>query len=158
MFHWIKLIEKSASKLIIEESVKNYLKKSDKIVQYLSKKKVREFTKIFKTIWLQLHQIWLFTAGFTWFWFEKKYSTLVLRNTDLKCAQEEEKSYTTIREEAAKKWLFLAFQIFTRTTFVRKKILDIPPEFWAGVSGIFCLRTDFHLFVECRWLLQHSVS
>ena len=55
--------------------------------------------------------------------------SVVLRNTDLKCAQEEEKSYTTIREEAAKKWLFLAFQIFTRTTFVRKKILDIPPEF-----------------------------
>ena len=49
MFHWIKLVEKSASKLIIDESVKNYLKKSDKIVQYLSKK-VREFTKFFKTI------------------------------------------------------------------------------------------------------------
>ena len=50
MFHWIKLVEKSASKLIIDESVKNFLKKSDKIVQYLSKKKVREFTKFFKTI------------------------------------------------------------------------------------------------------------
>ena len=41
MFHWIKLVEKSASKLIIDESEKNYLKKSDKIVQYLSKKSTR---------------------------------------------------------------------------------------------------------------------
>ena len=50
MFHWIKLVEKSASKLIIDESVKNYLKKSDKIVQYLSKKKyanLQNFSKLF---------------------------------------------------------------------------------------------------------------
>ena len=50
MFHWIKLVEKSASKLIIDESVKNYLKKSDKIVQYLSKKKyvnLQKFSKLF---------------------------------------------------------------------------------------------------------------
>ena len=50
MFHWLKLVEKSASKLIIDESVKNYLKKSDKIVQYLSKKKyanLQKFSKLF---------------------------------------------------------------------------------------------------------------
>ena len=50
MFHWIKLVEKSASKLIIDESVKNYLKKSDKIVQYLSKNKyanLQIFSKLF---------------------------------------------------------------------------------------------------------------
>ena len=32
MFHWTKLVEKSPSKLIIDESVKNYQNKSDKVV------------------------------------------------------------------------------------------------------------------------------
>ena len=34
--------------------------------------KVCEFTKFYKTIWLQPHQLGLFTAGLIWFWFEKK--------------------------------------------------------------------------------------
>ena len=51
------------------------------VVYGRSLKKVREFTKFFKTIWLQLHQIWLFTAGFTWFWFEKKiFHTIIYTN------------------------------------------------------------------------------
>ena len=39
MFLWIKLVEKSVSKLIIDESVKNYLNKFEKVAQYLCTKK-----------------------------------------------------------------------------------------------------------------------
>ena len=40
--------------------------------------KVREFLNFYKTIWLQPHQMGLFTAGLIWFWFEKIYSTLLV--------------------------------------------------------------------------------
>ena len=43
-------VEKSVSKLIIDESVKNYLNKSYKVVQYLCTKKyanIQNFTKVF---------------------------------------------------------------------------------------------------------------
>lgn len=77
MFHWIKLVEKSASKLIIDESVKNYLKKSDKIVQYLSKKKyanLQNFSKLFDYNFIKYDCLRLVSPDFD---LKKKYSTLI---------------------------------------------------------------------------------
>ena len=67
MFHWLKLVEKSASKLIIDESEKNYFKKSDKILQYLSKKKyanLQNFSKLFDCNFIKYDCLWPISPDF----------------------------------------------------------------------------------------------
>ena len=74
---FIHLVDFYASKLIIEESVKNYLKKSDKIVQYLSKKKyanLQNFSKLFDYNFIKYDCLRLVSPDFG---LKKKYSTLM---------------------------------------------------------------------------------
>ena len=71
MFLWIKLVEKVSQNLRSMKVWKITKTNRIRLCNIYVQKSMRIY-KILQNLWLQLHQIWLFSAGLIWLWFEKK--------------------------------------------------------------------------------------